>query len=413
VCVSAPTWCIKRYNSTRTTKLWNELSSGDTEKMTDNIANQNGGVKPQDTNASGPYSTGTGTGTGAPNSGPGKSKTGPPKRRPPKKGPRPNTNEGDSQPQKRPPKKNPNDKPDSSGISSTSTGNENTNSEVGNAGADGSKKPRNNNNKKRRKNNKKNPTAEAGDANATEVAGEKTQEPQKDQPESVPPVVDGEDGAPIATQLAEAPTDEAPRGKEGKLSRKQRRKLKTSQGGSVSGTGTIDSELTAAESQPESGVFLAAENETTTHGPGEKEQLMIEMLDGEPRGKDGTLSRKQRRSMRETMVKEEAESSENAPTVTETTTTEAANDAKQEPTDNSSKLPLTLPVIVQLDTSTDNQGCLPVHVQLDTSTAPADDSKQVGGDPLPPRKRKEEKAILETLEASLSAPESSSEGELL
>jgi hypothetical protein len=309
--------------------------------MTDNIANQNGGVKPQDTNASGPSSTST------PTSGPGKSKTGPPKRRPPKQGPRPTTNEGDSQPKKRPPKKkNPNNKPDS--ATTSSTGNENTvpkaNSEVGNATANGSKKSRN----KRRKNNKKNRTDGAGDANATEVAGEKTLEPQKDELESVPPVVDGEDDIPIAAQLAEALIAETPRGKEGKLSRKQRRKLKTSQGGVLLAG--------AAGAQAES----------------------------------GKPSRKQRRLLRETMM-EEAGSSEITPTATETTmTTEAANDGKQEPTDNSSKLPRTLPVVVQLDTSTDNQGRPPVHLQLDTITAAA----------------AIDKAVLETFEASLSAPES-------
>jgi hypothetical protein len=339
--------------------------------MTDTIANQNGGVKPEDINASGPSSTDT------PNSGPsGESKTGPPKRRLPKKGPPPNTSEVDSQPKK-------------TDSATSSTGNENTvpkaNSEVGNATGDGSKKTRKKN-KNRRKKKKNNPTDGADDAKATEAAGEKTQEPQKDEPEIIPPVVDGE---------------ETPRGKEGKLSRKQRRNLKTPQGDSVSATGTIDSETTATGSQPESGVLPAgapAKNVTATQEPGEKEQNMTEVLDGEPRGKDGKLSRKQRRLLRETVM-EEVESPENTPTESETATTEAANDAKQEPIDTSSKVPGTLPVVVQSDTSTDNQGL---------STAAADEIKEIGGDPL---SAAVDKAILETLEASLSAPNSFSSQE--
>lgn len=321
--------------------------------MTDIIANQNGGVKPQDTNASGPSSTGTGTGTGSgtPNIGLGKSQTDLPKRRPPKK---------------RQPKKNPNNKPDSA---TSNTGNENTvnqaNSEVGNATAEGSKKTRNKN-KKRRKN-KKNLTDGAGDANATEVAGEKKQEPQKDDP----------------------------RGTEGKLSRTQRRKLKTSQGGSVSGTGTVDNEIAATGSQPESGVLLAgapAESVTTTQGPGEKEQNMIEMLDGEPRGKDGKLSRKQRRLLRETMT-EEAESSESAPIATETTTTEAANHAKLvletlETLEASLSAPETPVPALEEETTTANR-----DIAFDKMETSADNAKTAAP-------KKEEKAETKTKAAS-------------
>ena len=188
--------------------------------MTDTIANQNGGFKPQDSNASGPSSTST------PNSDPpANNKTGPPKRLPSKRV-----------------KNNPNNK---AGSATISTGNENTvpkaKGEVGNAtpDADATKKRKK---KKKKKKKKTNPTDGAGDAHAIEVAGEKTQEPQKDEPEIVPPIVDGE---------------ETPRGKEGKLSRKQRRKLKTSQGGPVSGTGIIDSETTATGSQPDNSALLA------------------------------------------------------------------------------------------------------------------------------------------------------------
>jgi hypothetical protein len=324
--------------------------------MTEKIENQNGDVKPQDasnaSNASGPSSTGT------PNSGP---------------------------------TTNTNNTPDSG---TSSNGNENTvpktNSEVGSVPFEGSKKTRNKN-KKRRKKKKRDAAAGAVvDANATEVAGEKTQEPQKDDPESVPPVVDGQNGTP------EAQVGAMPRGKEGKLSRKQRRKLNTPQGG----TGTVDSDIASATGSPPESVE-------------------------EPRGKDGTLSRKQRRLLRETKEKE-AESS--APAAAE-----VANGAKQEPADDLSKLPRTLPVVVQLDTSTENQGHLPVHVQLDVSTVAAD-SKEIGGGPLSPRKEKEDsgdlkklvleeeaeksdanqalekaaavdKAVLETVDASSSAPE--------